>query len=73
MVDSDCFLSEIAEEVCKIKDVNIEYKSRYVKLVMFAISKGEVRGIFNMESRLTQYYLTNNEITCIEILTSEGR
>jgi hypothetical protein len=61
------------QQICEIREVNIDSQSRVSSLVLFSQVKGIIRGIFNPENRLSNYNLFNNEIEAIEVLNKRGR
>lgn len=61
------------QQICEIREVNIDPTSRSSSLVLFSQMKGIIRGIFNPENRLSNYNLLNNEIEAIEVLNGRGR
>lgn len=72
-VDKDARISKIIQDICDIKEVNIDSKRRSSSLVLFSQIKGIIRGIFNPELLLSNYNLINNEIEAYEVLNNKGR
>ena len=72
-VDKDTKISALMQQICDIREVNIDSQARMSSLVLFSQSKGIIRGIFNPDNRLSNYNLLNNEIEAIEVLNRRGR
>ncbi|CDW76980.1 ubiquitin carboxyl-terminal hydrolase 15 [Stylonychia lemnae] len=72
-VERDAKIATIIQQICDIKEVNIDPSQRTSSLVLFSQTKGILRGIFNPEQKLLNYNLLNNEIEAIEVLNSRGR
>ena len=70
-MEKDARISQIIQQITAIPEVNIDSvsESKHTQLVLYAQSKGIVRGIFNQDNRLTQYHVASNDIEAIEILT----
>ncbi|TNV87076.1 hypothetical protein FGO68_gene9179 [Halteria grandinella] len=72
-VDKDIKIYQILQQLCEIKEVNIDLQSNQTAVSLYAIQKGQIRGIFNQELRLNSYQVSSNEIEAIEHLTRKGR
>lgn len=57
-VDKDAKIGQIMCQIAGIKEVNVDLAARHTTLILYAQTKGVIRGIFNPEYRLTQYHVS---------------